>query len=156
MDRVRPVYGGPLAIACDPMVINVTKDDIVVRMATANEYVLPPNVTKAYIKAPRTDPKDPFKKVLSERWDGYTPPPVPECPYDTPKEGPASAVLFVCPLFELVAVLGVEAAELRAQMEAVPFRCAGVVSNRHEVVLEYRCCAINLHRLAAHVGRGGR
>jgi hypothetical protein len=56
MDGVRKTYAGPLALACDLMVVNVTKDDIKVRMASADEYVLPPNVTDAYKKAPRTNP----------------------------------------------------------------------------------------------------
>lgn len=41
MDGVRKTYDGPLALARDLMVINVTKDTIKVRMATVDEYVLP-------------------------------------------------------------------------------------------------------------------
>ena len=55
-DDVRKTYDGPLALARDLMVINVTKETIKVRMATVDEYVLPPDVTDAYKKAPRTDP----------------------------------------------------------------------------------------------------
>jgi ribonuclease Z len=78
MDGVRAVYDGPLAIARDLMVINVSKKTIKVRMATVDEYVLPPDVTPAYVKAPRTDRKSPSKAVLSGKWDGYTPPPMPK------------------------------------------------------------------------------
>lgn len=78
MDGVRSTYDGPLALARDLMVINVTKDDIVVRMATVDEYVLPPDVTKAYIDAPRTAQKSPSDKVLAGKWKGYTPPPMPK------------------------------------------------------------------------------
>jgi ribonuclease Z len=78
MDGVRAVYDGPLALARDLMVINVTRDDIIVRMAVVDEYVLPPDVTPAYISAPRTDPKDPSEAILSGKWEGYTPPPMPE------------------------------------------------------------------------------
>ena len=78
MDGVRKTYDGPLALARDLMVINVTKKDIVVRMATVDEYVLPPNVSQAYIKAPRTDQKSPSKETLSGKWKGYTPPPMPK------------------------------------------------------------------------------
>ena len=78
MDGVRQTYDGPLALARDLMVINVTKDDIRVRMATVDEYVLPPNVTKAYQQAPRSDDKSPSKAILSGKWKGYTPPPMPE------------------------------------------------------------------------------
>ncbi len=78
MDGVRAVYDGPLAIARDLMVINVTQQDIKVRMATVDDYVLPPDVTPGYIKAPRTDRKSPSKAVLSGKWEGYTPPPMPK------------------------------------------------------------------------------
>ena len=78
MDGVRKTYDGPLALARDLMVINVTKEDIKVRMATVDEYVLPPNVTDAYKKAPRTDTKHPSKEILAGKWEGYTPPPMPK------------------------------------------------------------------------------
>ena len=78
MDGVRKVYDGPLTIARDLMVINLTKDDVVVRMATVDEYVLPPDVTEAYQKAPRSDDNNPSEKVLAGKWDGYTPPPMPK------------------------------------------------------------------------------
>jgi ribonuclease Z len=78
MDGVRTVYDGPLAIARDLMVINVTKKTIEVRMATVDEYVLPPDVTPAYIKAPRTNRKSPSEAVLKGKWNGYTPPPMPK------------------------------------------------------------------------------
>lgn len=78
MDGVREVYDGPLTIARDLMVINLTKDEIVVRMATVDEYALPPDVTEAYKKAPRSDDKSPSDSVLAGKWDGYTPPPMPE------------------------------------------------------------------------------
>lgn len=64
MDGVRKTYDGPLAPARDLMVINVTKNIIKVRMATVDEYVLPPDVTEAYKKAPRTDEKHPSKHIL--------------------------------------------------------------------------------------------
>jgi ribonuclease Z len=78
MDGVRKVYDGPLTIARDLMVINLTKEEIKVRMASVDEYALPPDVTPAYVKAPRTDPKSPSKKVDAGKWDGYTPPPMPK------------------------------------------------------------------------------
>ncbi len=59
MDGIRTTYDGPLTIARDLMVINVTKETIKVRMAVVDEYALPPNVTKAYVDAPRTDTKNP-------------------------------------------------------------------------------------------------
>jgi len=78
MDGVRKTYDGPLALARDLMVINVTKQTIKVRMATVDEYVLPPDVTKAYIGAPRSDQKHPGKYTLAGKWKGYTPPPMPK------------------------------------------------------------------------------
>jgi ribonuclease Z len=77
-DGIRSVYDGPLALARDLTVINVTKDVIEVRMAIVDEYVLPPDVTPAYLKAPRTDTKSPSEAILSGKWPGYTPPPMPE------------------------------------------------------------------------------
>ena len=78
MDGVRKTYGGPLALARDLMVINVTKEIIKVRMATVDEYVLPPDVTEAYKKAPRSDEKHTSEYISSGKWKGYTPPPMPK------------------------------------------------------------------------------
>jgi ribonuclease Z len=78
MDGVRKTYDGPLALARDLMVINVTKDNIVVRMAAIDEYALPPDVSEAYTKAPRTDEKSPGEDILAGKWEGYTPPPMPD------------------------------------------------------------------------------
>ena len=78
MDGVRKTYDGPLAIARDLMVINVTKETIKVRMATVDEYVLPPDVTEAYKKAPRSDEKKTSEYITSGKWKGYTPPPMPK------------------------------------------------------------------------------
>ncbi len=78
MDGVLMTYDGPLALARDLMVINVTKDDIRVRMAVVDEYVLPPPVSQAYVDADRSDQKHPGKFTLSGKWKGYTPPPMPE------------------------------------------------------------------------------
>jgi len=78
MDGVRKTYDGPLAIARDLMVINVTKETIKVRMASVDEYALPPDVTQAYKKAPRTDTKATSKYISSGKWKGYTPPPMPK------------------------------------------------------------------------------
>ena len=78
MDAVRKTYDGPLALARDLMVINVTKDNIKVRMAVVDEYVLPPNVTKDYITAPRSGQKHASKFIMGGKWKGYTPPPMPK------------------------------------------------------------------------------
>jgi ribonuclease Z len=78
MEGVRKTYDGPLALARDLMVINVTKDIIKVRMATVDEYVLPPDVTQGYVKAPRSKQKQPSEYILGGKWKGYTPPPMPK------------------------------------------------------------------------------
>ncbi len=78
MDGVRKTYDGPLALARDLMVINVTKETIAVRMAIVDEYVLPPDVTKAYIAADRSKNKETSEYILSGKWKGYTPPPMPK------------------------------------------------------------------------------
>ena len=78
MDGVRKTYDGPLTLARDLMVINVTKEDIVVRMASVDEYVLPPDVTQAYVDASRSDDKSPSELILKGKWEGYTPPPMPK------------------------------------------------------------------------------
>ncbi len=81
MDEVLKIYDGPLAIARDLMVINVTKDNIEVRMAVVYDYVLPPDVTPGYIKAPRIAARNtPSKETMAGKWDGYTPPPMPKPP----------------------------------------------------------------------------
>ncbi len=78
MDGVRKTYSGPLALGRDLMVINVTNKKIVVRMATVDDYVLPPDVTPAYMKAGRSSPKKTSKFIQSGKWKGYTPPPMPK------------------------------------------------------------------------------
>ena len=80
MDAVRSTYDGPLALARDLMVINVTKEKITVRMAIVDEYVLPPNVSDAYVKAARSGQKKASKYIEDGKWGGYTPPPMPEKP----------------------------------------------------------------------------
>ena len=78
MEGVRKTYRGPLALARDLQVINVTKKTIKVRMAVVDEYVLPPNVTHAYKNAHRSGQKQPSKAMLKGKWKGYTPPAMPK------------------------------------------------------------------------------
>ena len=68
----------PLTVARDLQVINVTKEKIVVREASVDGYVLPPDVTDAHKGAPRTNPKSPGEFVNSGKWEGCTPPPMPK------------------------------------------------------------------------------
>ncbi len=78
MAEVRKTYDGPLALARDLMVINVTKEKIIVRMAVVDEYVLPPDVTAAYNGAPRSGQKAASEYIAGGKWKGYTPPPMPK------------------------------------------------------------------------------
>ncbi len=77
-DGVRKTYDGPLALARDLTVINVTKDHIEIRMAVVDEYVLPSDVTQAYKDADRTSQKETSEFIASGKWKGYTPPPMPK------------------------------------------------------------------------------
>ena len=46
LEEVRKTYDGPLAMATDYMVFNVTKDDVRVRMAAVDEEIWPTNPTR--------------------------------------------------------------------------------------------------------------
>ena len=50
--NVRKTYDGPLAMATDYMVFNVTKDDIRVRMAAVDEEIWPTEPTRPKETAP--------------------------------------------------------------------------------------------------------
>jgi len=80
MDGIRKTYDGPLVLARDLMVINVTKEKINVRMASVDDYVLPPTVSKAYVEAARSGQKKASKYIIDGKWKGYTPPPMPKKP----------------------------------------------------------------------------
>ena len=93
-DAVRQTYDGPLSMATDLMVWNVTKDKITERMAVVTEdawsvpgtAVQPPQekgrdpIMTEYIMKGRYDVKDSEKKMLNEFWNKYNV--VPQPPYD--------------------------------------------------------------------------
>jgi ribonuclease Z len=56
-DRIRTTYDGPLSLAEDFMVWNITKDDIRVRMAVVSEEVWPPPASEAPM------PPDPSRRI---------------------------------------------------------------------------------------------
>ena len=60
-DRVRKTYAGPLALAVDYMVFNVTKDDIRIRMSAIDEEIWPSPPLKKKI-APDTGSAVAFSK----------------------------------------------------------------------------------------------
>ena len=62
-DRIRKTYDGPLSLAEDFMVWNVTKDDIRVRMAVVEEHTwAPPLASPA--EPPRLEDRKPWEESL--------------------------------------------------------------------------------------------
>ena len=78
LEGVRTTYDGELTLARDLTIFNITKDQIVVRDVSIDDYVLPPAVTKGYIDAQRSEQKSPSDWTNAGKWDGYTPPPMPD------------------------------------------------------------------------------
>lgn len=67
-DEVRSTYDGPLTLAADMMVFNVTKDDIRVRMATAEDNVWPEMLPQdEFGKAPRLKNVRPSSAMVKNR-----------------------------------------------------------------------------------------
>jgi len=64
-DRIRTTYDGPLSLAIDYMVWNITKDKITTRMAIVDEDIWPPTATE---KPQVPDPNDriPYSKFISD------------------------------------------------------------------------------------------
>jgi ribonuclease Z len=81
LEAVRETYDGPLTLATDMTVWNVTDEQIVTREAMVDENVMPSGTTMAYKLAPR-EPPEVAKDWISDhinsgKWEGYTPPPLP-------------------------------------------------------------------------------
>ena len=57
LERVRTTYDGPLSLAEDFMVWNVTKDDIRVRMAVVEEHTWSPPLSRPAVPPRREDRK---------------------------------------------------------------------------------------------------
>nr|WP_305778406.1 guanitoxin biosynthesis MBL fold metallo-hydrolase GntH [Labrenzia sp. PHM005] len=77
-DAIREVYDGPLVLADDLMAWNITKDSIQQREVVSAERVQPPPTTKGYLTAPRSGEASYSDFIIGGKWDGYTPPPLPE------------------------------------------------------------------------------
>lgn len=77
-DGVRETYDGPLVIAQDLMVINVTKDQIVVREASVDDNAYPPGASQEYRDAKRSGEAKVSEDIEAGKWKGYKPPPLPE------------------------------------------------------------------------------
>jgi ribonuclease Z len=77
LEGIRKTYDGPLTIATDLMVWNVTRDSIIMRMASFPDRVTPPSTTEAYKSASRSGEAKMSKYVMDGVWEGFTPPPLP-------------------------------------------------------------------------------
>ena len=78
LEGIRKTYDGPLTIANDLMVWNVTKDTITMREAVFPDRVTPPSTTQAYQDAPRSGEAKMSKYIMDGVWKGFTPPPLPK------------------------------------------------------------------------------
>lgn len=78
IEAVRSTYDGPLVIADDLMAWTITKEDIVQREVVSSERVQPPPTSPEYMKAKRSGEAGYSEFIESGKWDGYTPPPLPE------------------------------------------------------------------------------
>ena len=78
LEEIRKTYDGPLTIANDLMVWNVTKDTITMREAVFPDRVTPPPTTKAYKTAPRSGEAKMSQYIMDGVWKGFTPPPLPK------------------------------------------------------------------------------
>ena len=78
LEGIRKTYDGPLTIANDLMVWNVTKDTITLREAVFSDRVKPPPTTQGYKSAPRSGEAKMSKYIMDGVWKGFTPPPLPK------------------------------------------------------------------------------
>ncbi len=77
--QVRSTYGGPLSMATDYMVWNITKDDIRVRMAVIDEDIWPQPAVQKKLPPDRSTRigfsdfvlggREPFPKVVQKIYD---------------------------------------------------------------------------------------
>ena len=78
VEEIRETYDGPLAIADDLMCWNITKDAIVEREVVSAERVQAPPTTEGYKTAKRSGEATYSKFTNDGKWEGYTPPPLPQ------------------------------------------------------------------------------
>ena len=82
LERVRSTYDGPLTLASDMTVWNVTDEQVVVREVMEDEDVAPTGTTYAYRQAEREPPEVATDWISPDinagKWEGYTPPPLPQ------------------------------------------------------------------------------
>ncbi len=78
IEAVRTTYDGPLVIADDLMAWTISKDDIVQREVISAERVQPPPTSPEYMTAKRSGEAGYSEFIESGKWEGYTPPPLPD------------------------------------------------------------------------------
>lgn len=78
VEAIRKVYDGPLTMADDLVVWNITKDHIEVRKAIVSGLAFPPGTTEAFNKAKRSEKATTSDFIKGGQWEGYKPPPLPE------------------------------------------------------------------------------
>ena len=76
-EKIRATYDGPLTIAGDLMVWNVTKDKITLREAVVAEMPYPPPAGPEWGKAKRTGSAEVSPEIKKGWWEKYVPPPLP-------------------------------------------------------------------------------
>ncbi len=76
-ERVRKTYDGPLTMADDLTVLNVTKDHIEVREVTFNHEAWPMGTSKEWDTAPRGAPATGLSSdwLIEGKLEGVNPPP---------------------------------------------------------------------------------
>ncbi len=77
-EQIRSTYDGPLTIASDLFVWNVTKEKITVREAVAPERLYPPPAGPEWGAAKRSGESTTSEFIMSGVWEGFIPPPLPE------------------------------------------------------------------------------
>lgn len=81
LEAVRETYDGPLTLATDMTVWNVTDEQVVVREVFEDENVAPTGTTATYRSAEREPPSVAADWISPDinagKWEGYTPPPMP-------------------------------------------------------------------------------
>lgn len=77
-EQIRSTYDGPLTIASDLFVWNVTKEKITVREAVAPERLYPPPAGPEWGAAKRSGEATTSEFIKSGVWEGFKPPPLPE------------------------------------------------------------------------------
>ncbi len=78
IEEVRSVYDGPLVIADDLMAWTVTKEKIIQREVVSSEHVQAPPTSKGYATAKRSGEARYSDFINAGKWEGFTPPPLPE------------------------------------------------------------------------------